>query len=287
MMPRRLSFLSPNRTAGLALLLLFCALFGATLPAGGGVAASNQAWLAAVRSEIGRDLDLLAEVLAFLNILSSADIGVNLIAIDAHIRVGQTLSVLNDTAERALLVVLAAGGLIEFWGVFLGLCTLVAPWALKAVILGCSLTFLVDKSLAPLRQLVWALTRVFAMLFLTAGLIAPHAFNLTGLTAEKVINLLPGDLTSQVENLHDDMIGDHTQSDPLRFWRNKANAIEAFRSGHDNLPHKIGFLRQYLLSRLIHALSIGLMIPFAALLLLWLLARRLFGALTAFVTSDW
>lgn len=254
----------------LGLLLL---TFFVVLPVGS-VTTDNETLLTAVRHEALEDILLLGEILAFVHIIASADLGVSLI-VSANIEVGQAFAALEIGVERALGVAFIASVLSEFWVIVLKLCTVLALPLLR-ISLALGAFFLLIRALGKWPKIdiiIQHLMQVSLLGLIGVWLIIPYTVSLTGLVA---LTMTGTEFHMETaDKLHTEIITTGAQSDPLSFWHREKNIHTSFADTADNITHKIEKLSEYVIERLVHAAVLGILFPLFLTGFLWFILRRL------------
>ncbi len=258
----------------LGLLLLLWLSFVVPLP-DGDVTAANLGYLEAARSALGSEIAEITGVLAFVEVLSTASIGLDLV-IKADLEIGQALAVLAAMTERALAGGLFAAVLSDLWQLLLDAMRAAAPWFLRAALLFGALDALMRLGswAAGLAPTVLRAAALSAVAFILAFLVLPYGTNAVAALSPKALDALPHAGVAGFANLSNDLRASDASSDPLGYWSSGESSRAALERAVTDLPQKTDMIRRTAVERLAFTLVVGLIGPMVILSVLgWLVLR--------------
>jgi hypothetical protein len=259
--------------AGLVAILALT--FVAEIPAAG-VWVDNMALLSAAKVTADHDALLLSEILAFIEILDSANLGVKFV-VSADIDVGHVFAGIKVFADRALMIAFVAATFAEMWNLVALACGWVEIPLLRGLLI-CAILWQTTCALRadPHTQDLFEWVFRFGMaLFMCVWLFIPYSISVVGLVAQ--LGADHGVETHQetVSTLHQDIVSDPAKAAPLEFWKSEQNIHQQFVQTHNDVDHKTAHLGKYAVARLVHAIGLGLVFPIALSLLMWCVFNRL------------
>lgn len=259
----------------LGLLLLLGLSFVVPLP-DGGVRAANLGYLGAARSALGSEIAEITGVLAFVEVLSTASIGLDIV-VKADLEIGQALAVLAAMTERALAGGLFAALLIDLWQLLLDATRAAAPWFLRAALLFGALDALMRTGgwAAGVAPTVLRAAALSAMGFILAFLVLPYGTNAVAALSCKALGSLPHAGVASFADLANDLRASDASSDPLGYWSSGESSRAALERAVTDLPQKTDMIRRTAVERLAFTLFVGLIGPMVILSVLGWLALRL------------
>lgn len=289
--PRPRASMWRRLVAALGLLALAAALHldpvrsWASSAVGAELAQANRALIDEARTTSLRDLALLAEILALLDVVQTAQIGFDFI-VSAQIEAGRAIGPVVRGAEFAAMGAAAGVAVYEAIDLVLATARAVSP-AILQVALAVGALFLVVQPLHvahPLRGIADALLRISAGLFLVLFLVLPYSVHLAGQLAAQVPIADYQRHARAPAHLHDALTS--TRDMPgFDGWSDKDVAKRYFEALSTDLPHASGQLHSYAIETAALNFGLAVVVP---LLLVWAgthIVRRLLRDTLAFLLA--
>lgn len=234
------------------------------------IQAENRAFLDTSAAENHKDILRLAEILAVVKLVSTTDIGVNLI-IKAEIEVGQALHGLIRSIEYALWVVLASSVTIEVWKILVETAEIFSLFFLRATLLAFIFYLLANGfcRLNKIREVCFVALKFNLMFFLSTYLLVPYALNLTAWLSQ---GLLHSNFLAQKKGLH--LLHATIESagkgvELTQYWSNgktmRSHLIDLHR---DVQPHTSNVF-EFMVNSFAANLMTGVIVPLVSFYLLW------------------
>lgn len=253
----------------------------------GRITAANEAYLTDAAQDGLKEILLLGEVTALLDVLQSTDFGIELI-VSVDVRAGGVLSSLANAAEWALGAAAAATVTTHALQFINGIADQVSAGLLVgllwSVIIWMALRIL--PAADAMRGVARGITETFAVLFLISYLFIPYSINITGWLSQTAAGRLHVDTGTVVENLHGSTFKDGNLNTDLSFWTRSENVKSAYEQLTGDLPDKTSSLTRYTIEKFAHLLVVGILFPFTVLLVFCLMGRRLMKVAVAEMDSN-
>jgi hypothetical protein len=221
---------------------------------------------------------LLGEVAALLEVLSSTDIGIELI-VSVDVQAGGVLSSLTRALEWALAASTSAtigSHALKFVNAIADQVSaniiIILAWAVIAW-----MVLRIVPAAPTVRRMTRSIAEVLAVLFMISYLIIPYSINLTGWLSQSVSGSLDPDAETVVESFHGATFTDGGINTDLGFWTRGQNVKSAYEDVTNELPDKVSALMSYTVQKFAHLLIVGVLFPLSVLLMLAVLGRRLVG----------
>lgn len=242
----------------------------------GQITAANEAYLTDAAQEGLKEILLLGEVTAFLDVLQSTDFGIELI-VSVDVRAGGVLSSLANAAEWALGAAAAATVTTHALQFINGIADQVSAYLLVGLLWSVIIWMVlrIVPAANAIRGVARGITETLAVLFLVSYLFVPYGINITGWLSQTAAGRLHVDTGTVVENLHGSTFKDGNLNTDLRFWTRSENVKSAYEQLTSELPDKTSALTRYTIEKFAHLLVVGILFPFTVLLVFGLMGRRL------------
>jgi len=242
------------------------------------LALSNQTYLKQAERKAMDDFVMLAEISAFLNVISSSEVGISFIA-DFNVTVGQALHEFTKGVERAAEVCLISLMSIESISVIVTAGDGVAPVLLQ-ICLWSILSYLIfgfiGEKVALPKSLITRLRKISMtslLVFVCFHLILPYSIHLSSITSHHLIEDKKLNNSKNLASIHEHLLYKGQQKD----LRDRAeHSIHHLRnSTPKDLKNKMGGVIGYLVSNLALSFLEFILFPGVILYGLYLFSRYL------------
>jgi len=244
----------------------------------GHITLANDAYLADAAKEGLKETLLLGEVGALFEVLSSTDIGIELI-VSVDVQAGGVLSSLTRALEWAVAASMSAtigAHALKFVNAIADQVSANIVIALAWAVIAWMILRIVPAA-RTVRRMARSIAEVLAVLFVISYLIIPYSINLTGWLSQTVSGSLDPDTETIVETFHGATFTDGGLQTDLGYWTRGKNVKSAYENVTNELPDKVSTLRSYTVQKFAHLLIVGVLFPLGVLLMLAVLGRRLVG----------
>jgi|GEM_PF-4348032 len=243
----------------------------------------NRAFLQQSDTDNHKDILLITEVLAVVKLISSTDIGVNLV-FKADVEVGQALHGLAVSIEYALWVVLASSVVIEVWKLLIETADMLVPLLFRATLFAIVVYLVADsvRALSQIRESCYKVMQFSLLSFATVFLLVPYALNLTAWVSRVILqpstfvhNKGLGALQSAAENAQ-------KGEELFKYWGSgKAVRSHLIDLHRDIQPHTSNVF-EFMVNALAVNIISGIVVPLVSFYLLWLILTWFFSHIKSY-----
>ncbi|MEM6662406.1 MAG: hypothetical protein AAF666_09540 [Pseudomonadota bacterium] len=257
-------------------------LDGVTPELGGDeIITTNHAFLVAALNASGDDQIILTELLAILSIVQSAELGFDFF-VSANIDVGQALTALTTSIERAWLAVAATAVITEL---LIGLAAIADAMTPVFFVIAFAATGAYFLALAActshLKHVFRSLAEVASSILLVAHLLIPYSIQVSAMATQTVIAGVTSERRESMHHMHGELSALTQTGHDFAGWSEKDQAESAYHVLRKDIVHRVGLVQRFAIELIAHILLTGLVLPLASFAILWFGIRVIFRRIAA------